>query len=309
METYEEDVNEEAFVVSDEDAHNYGLCKELRLYEKTDRRYKELASEICENNARLITSIIKRYFPSYMKQENDVYDELKQQGVMGMLTGLQYYDPDKSKFSTFIYPYVLHEITDFINVQFHGLTSHYATNQSKIRKAIAQFEAEGKSYTVIDLSMKTGLKPESVAKSLQIDQRSNLMYYGEEDFLDAQFSEFFDSPEKQYLEKERTNVLREALNALTCEQKMVVCYRTGFDQVRKLSFREIADIMNKTPDELKKIYNDGIRTLKIKRELVRLFPDYLKRGRNVPEKNKFSVVSKKQIEEDTMAIMEALPPL
>ena len=49
--------------------------------------------------------------------------------------------------------------------------------------------------------------------------------------------------------------------------------------------------------------------MKIKRELVRLFPDYLKRGRNVSEKNKLPVVSKEQAEEDLKAILEALPTL
>lgn len=281
---------------------NYFLCTEIKKFKPGEREYQILSDMIFEKNKKLISAVIKKYFNSYLNGKNDIFEELYQQGVCGLMNGLKAYNPDKAALSTFIYPYIVHEMKEYIDKQCKGVTSHYASNQAKINAAIAEFESQGKSYTAIDISQKTGLKPESVSKALRIEQCSNLVYYEDDDFLDAQFSEHFDSPEKQYIENEKRTAIAKALHRLTEEQECVIRMRMGFDGSR-MSFREISVVMGKTPDELKKIYNDGIRDLRGKQELTKMFPDYLKRSKSLLDKNIIPIVPKGYAETEMEMLM------
>lgn len=282
---------------------NYFLCTEFKKFQPGDREHQILADMIFEKNKKLISAVIKKYFNSYLNGKNDIFDELYQQGVCGLMNGLKAYNPDKAALSTFIYPYIVHEMKEYIDKQCKGVTSHYASNQAKINAAIAEFESQGKTYTAIDISQKTGLKPESVSKAMKIEQCSNLVYYEDDDFLDAQFSEHFDSPEKQYIEREKRTAIAEALGRLPREQEIVIRLKLGFEG-NKMSFREIATITGKTPDELKKTYNDGIRELRGKQELTKMFPDYLKRSKNLLDKNIIPIVPKGYAETEMEVLME-----
>ncbi len=281
---------------------NYFLCTEFKKYKPGDKEHQILSDMIFEKNKKLISAVIKKYFNSYLNGKNDIFDELYQQGVCGLMNGLKAYNPDKAALSTFIYPYIVHEMKEYIDKQCKGVTSHYASNQAKINAAIAEFESQGKTYTAIDISQKTGLKPESVSKALRIEQCSNLVYYEDDDFLDAQFSEHFDSPEKQYIEGEKRTAIAQALHRLTHEQEVVIRMKMGFEGSR-MSFREISSIMGKTPDELKKIYNDGLRELRGKTELTRMFPDYLKRNKSLLDRNVLAVVPKGYAETEMEMLM------
>ena len=61
--------------------------------------------------------------------------------------------------------------------------------------------------------------------------------------------------------------------------------------------------MGKTPDELKKIYNDGIRDLRGKQELTKMFPDYLKRSKSLLDKNIIPIVPKGYAETEMEMLM------
>lgn len=271
---------------------NYELCMKLKTLAPGTPEYVRYSQTIFEKNARLISSIIKRYFYNYLNGKNDIFEELFQQGSIGFLMGLRSYDPEIAPcLSTFIYPFILHEMTEYINKHCKGVTSHYAANQAKINKAITEFESMGKEYTLIDISQKTGLKLESVARALRIANHANLVYYDDDDYLDSQISDHFKSPEQQYLEYERNQAIENALKKLTDDQQKVIRMRMGFDGER-MSFREISELMGKTPDELKKLYNDGLRDLKRKREMINMFPDYLRTGKSVLNKSIVAIVPK-----------------
>lgn len=76
-------------------------------------------------------------------------------------------------------------------------TTHYAAKLTAINRAIHDLEAEGiENPTVIDISMKTGIKPEIILKALSIQTATQSASFESEEFLNSKMTDFQKTPDE-----------------------------------------------------------------------------------------------------------------
>ena len=138
--------------------------------------------------------IIKKQYSTYGKY----YDDLVQEGKIGIICGLEKYDPLKSKPSTFFNFYIIHEMSKFVDTIVNRTTSHYSANLSKINKVIDKFAKEGREWTAADIAIELNMNMETVIQCLAIKDRKDEMYYETDDVLEQHISDRDKSPEEQF---------------------------------------------------------------------------------------------------------------
>ncbi|MDO9535256.1 MAG: sigma-70 family RNA polymerase sigma factor [Bacillota bacterium] len=92
--------------------------KELdKLYQKNKEGDLEARGKLVDLNLPLVHAICRRY-PAEITE----YDDIFQEGCIGLLKSLIYYDPERgTKFSTYAVPYILGEIKSFLRRNGHLL--------------------------------------------------------------------------------------------------------------------------------------------------------------------------------------------
>ena len=130
------------------------VCKELQTAKKSDfkdfniimedfqsgdpTRIAKAKEDACENLKGFIIYMIMRNFWTYCR--NNFYD-LLQCGFIGVIKGMDVYDPTRTKPTTFFKTYIKSEISRYITEFLNHSTVHYASALNKINRAIRYFEA------------------------------------------------------------------------------------------------------------------------------------------------------------------------
>ena len=115
--------------------------KALKNYEIGKMMMNNAKEQMIDKLQQFIYYVIERRFNTFKKYSKDLFQE----GVIGILKGIDSYNPQKGKPTTYFYIYILHEMTEFINENINKTTSHYAANIVKVKKAIGKFEQDRKS--------------------------------------------------------------------------------------------------------------------------------------------------------------------
>lgn len=208
----------------------------MRLYRSDDPAEHDYAAEvIVSENMAYVVKVINRSFSSYKEK---YFDELKQEGAVGILEALIGYDPEKGAFTTWADAPIRHRISDFVSRQIHQVHPHYARNISRIKSAIeknAQEESErsgngeppADTMDVMDFVMKkTGMKPEEVRRAMDIWKKSDFASL-DEDGMDTLSDDTMISPESAYESQEEAATLLSAINELPERERKVVSLRYG----------------------------------------------------------------------------------
>lgn len=214
--------------------------------------------KMIEKLDKFIYYVIERQFSTFKAYTKDLYQE----GVLGILKGIDTYDPSKSKPTTFFFIYIIHEMTEFINLNVNKTTSHYSANIVKVKKAINHFEREGREWKINDIAQETGISAETIAQALNIMESANEMHYDSADFLDSQISQRNPSPEEEYLRNETSRLIHQAVKTLPIDEANVIILKYGLSGEEPMSYKNISNRLDIQIDKVKKLHSAGLRKLK-----------------------------------------------
>lgn len=219
---------------------------------------KNSKEKMIEKLDMFVYYIIGRNFSTFKKFTKDLYQE----GILGILKGFDAYNPEKSKPTTYFYIYIVHEITEFVNLNVNKTTSHYAANIVKVKKAINHFEKAGRDWTIKDIAQETGISAETITQALNIMESSNEMHYETTDYLDAQISKRNPSPEEEYIKNEISQMLQDSIDTLDINEANVIRLKYGLSGEEPMSYKNIAARLGIQIDKIKKYHSAGIRKLR-----------------------------------------------
>ena len=232
---------------------------------------KEGINEAIEELKSFVHYVIKKKYSTYGKY----YEDLVQEGVVGIIKGLEKYDPTKSLPTTFFNLYIIHEMSKYIDTEVNKTTSHYSSNLTKINRVIDKFEQEGRKWNATDIAVQTGLNMETVIQCLHIKDYKNEMYYETDENLESKISEHGDSPEQQFVKNERLAILYRSIGTLLPEEIQVLKYRYGLLGAQTISYKEIAKEMGVSIEKVRKYRHDAIKKLRHKSSMRSVFKDYI----------------------------------
>lgn len=232
---------------------------------------KQALGDAIDELKSFVHYVIKKKYSTYGKY----YEDLTQEGIIGIIKGMEKYDPTKSLPTTFFNVYIIHEMSKFVDTEVNKTTSHYSSNLTKINRVIDRLEAIGQKWTPTDIAVETGLNMETIIQCLNIKEYKNEMYYETAEILDANVSEREPSPEQTYIENERNEILYDSIKSLLPEEQQVLLYRYGLNGANIISYKEIAKEMNISIERVRKYRHDAIRKLKHKTGLRNIFKDYI----------------------------------
>jgi RNA polymerase sigma factor (sigma-70 family) len=241
---------------------NERIKEQMTRYNSADPVVRSKAlEEIIEDHRRFITHIINKHFPSYVIKH---FEDMFEYGVIGLLEALPRFNPDKSKPTTFFGPYIIHEIFNYIGVFLGQMTQHYAAKLSKVNKARVDLESEGiENPTIMDLAMKSGLKPEVVMKAISMQTAGQTQYFSSDEF-------FFENmegdhglqPETQIIQQEGKDTIYASLNQLPVKMREVVVRKLGLGEHEAQNNEQIGEAVGIAPGSVRQVYNQAIERLR-----------------------------------------------
>jgi len=211
-------------------------------------------AELLEKLDHWIYYVINKHFPTFKLHTKDLYQE----GVIGILKGIDNYDAKRSMPTTYFFFYVRHEMTEYINSNINKTTSHYSTSIVKVKKAINHFAREGREWTITDIAQETGLSTETIMQAVKIMEYSKEKHYDSVDYLDSEISQNVASPEIEILKNEANEILYNAVRSLPEDEASIIVLKYG----ESLSYKNIAEKLNIPIDKVKKKKNSAIRKLR-----------------------------------------------
>lgn len=232
---------------------------------------KEALWDAIEELKSFVHYVIRKKYGTYTKY----YDDLVQEGIVGIINGMKKYNPEKSLPTTFFNLYIIHEMSKFVDTEVNKTTSHYSSNLTKINRVIDRLEQSGKKWTPTDIAVETNLNMETVIQCLNIKEYKNEVYYETDEMLEADLKERTPSPEQEYIENEKNEVLYNAIKTLLPEEQQVLYYRYGLDGTHVIAYKEIARKMGISIEKVRKYRHDGIRKLKHKSGMRSVFREYI----------------------------------
>jgi len=233
-------------------------------------------SEAVDELRSFVHYVIKKKYSTYGKH----YEDLVQEGIVGIIKGLEKYNPNRSMPTTFFNLYIIHEMSKYIDTEVNKTTSHYSSNLTKINRVIDKFEQQGRKWNETDIAVETGLNMETVIQCLRIKDYKNEMYFETDEILEANISEHGDSPEQQYVKNERLAVLYKSIGTLLPEEIQVLKYRYGLLGAQTISYKEIAKEMGVSIEKVRKYRHDAIKKLRHKSAMRSVFRDYINESEN-----------------------------
>lgn len=238
---------------------------------------KEALQEAIDELQSFVHYVIRKKYSTYTKH----YEDLVQEGFMGIIKGMEKYNPEKSLPTTYFNLYIIHEMSKFIDTEVNKTTSHYSSNLTKINRVIDKLEQEGTKWTPTDIAVQTGLNMETVIQCLNIKEYKNEMYYENDEILEANITERNPSPEDVYIEEEKNRILYNAISTLLPEEQQVLIYRYGLKNSKVISYKEIAKIMGISIEKVRKYRHDALKKLKHKNNMRQTFRDYSSEEENL----------------------------
>lgn len=245
----------------------------MDIYHNEDRE-KGMIMAIQEMTP-FIHFIIKKKFSQYQKH----YEDLVQQGTIGIIVGMEKYNPAISAPSTFFTYYIVHEMSRYIDTYAKKTTPYYAQQIAAISKAKEKFESAGVKYNEVDLASETGINIDTIHRCLNLINATNEMYIESEEFIDAQLSTKALSPEEEYLKKEEAEIVHKAVMSLDVLGYKATVAKFGlegtpFPSGQNVTDKEIANKYGVSLDNVKKARHIAARKLRKMPELRALFYDH-----------------------------------
>lgn len=220
-------------------------------YKSGDPALREKAMlDAIDSAEGFIMSIATKKYKSYMYKDAD---DILQCGRMAVIEALPGYDAEKGKPSTYFYFYIKGAIQNFINSNHNCNTIHFETANNKIRRAQMLLMREGRpidSISDIELAELTKMPLSTVRTARMIKHVTSTLEFNDGkdengDFLpsaeESNGNPLGESPEDVYVENERTEVIRKALEeCLDDTERFVINGQYGLGPRGQMTIKAMA---------------------------------------------------------------------
>ncbi len=208
-----------------------------------------------EDNMGLVYSVAKRFIG-----RGTEYEDLVQIGSIGLIKAVNNYDESLGfKFSTYAVPLIMGEIKRYLRDD--GLikvSRSIKENAGKIGYAKEKLSAElGRSPTIKELSIETGLKTEEIADAIEAMQPAESLYAkrDDEDNFVIDKIRFNDEEEDKTVDK---LLVKELLDTLDSRSKKVMLLRYFKEETQQ----QIADKLGVSQVQVSRIEKKSLETLR-----------------------------------------------
>ncbi len=248
----------------------------MKDYHSGDPEKKQMAvANMCLMLEKWVHCHAKK-FHTYVCDEDDLF----QVGMLAIIRNMARYNPTRFVPITYFTSYIHGAMYDYVTSQY-GLKRNDMTNKNKIERAIKQLEEMGKPVTIENIVRMTD---ERITREVIYNNRAVFRASSEQVRIDKDtdndysildgFAQNTETPERAYEEKEKREVVAEALGKLTPEERAVM---------RSLYFEEktVAETMSRlalTSSQVKKFRTSAF----IKLQNSTVLTNYLNINISVP---------------------------
>lgn len=232
----------------------------LEIYRNGSPREKTLAmNQIVMGNDNLIIHIINKFFFSYKSKH---MEDMRQEGREALFRHVVNYDETRGKFSTYITPYIIDAIKNYV-CSMHEISTHYASQLKRYHKALAalsQRSIENPTLGDIADEMEVGL--DAAQRVMEIAQHLNPISL-EGDEKDKELtSAYSSSPDAVYEQKEFHERIGKAIASLSEAERTVIKLSYFSDKSGKeVPLADIASTMGKDVSAVRRLKNLALRKL------------------------------------------------
>lgn len=226
----------------------------MELYDK-NRQGDSLAREkLVSYNLPLVHAICRRYPPETVE-----YEDIFQEGCIGLLQALQKYDPGKeAKFSTYAVPFILGMIRSYLRKNGHLLKvprSYYAHFRRLLEVRDGLEQALQRRPNLEEIAQKMGLPREEIVWLLDLQYPVFPLTA-----VDAS-NGFSSGVENHTSEQEKifnTIILKEKINVLPRREKQVIVLRYLLEKNQD----EVARILGLSQKHISRLEKQALKKLK-----------------------------------------------
>ena len=249
------------------------IVRQMKDYHSGNEELRQKAiDEIVADHSPYIHRVINHWFPTFRKEYGE---DMFQEGAMGIIKGLEKYDPAQSKPTTFFHYYILHDITEYIAKIIHGTSAYCASTIKTINRAIQQLESDGNTDpTPTDLAIVAGMRIDAVKRAMDARLVSQTHSCGDEEYMDSLLSTCQEGPDAALEEKERTDTLRQAIMSLPKIERTIIVLKYGLYGYEKKSHAEIAKQTGISVAKIRYYQQSAIRKLRKNVAMKNVFSDY-----------------------------------
>lgn len=203
------------------------------------------------------------------QEEDDLIEDLVQSCFEGIFANIDRYDPQRASLTTFFSP-IMRDARD----RWRADQKMIAVSKSKMQKdrevkrALNQLENNNKDSELFQLIEMTGLKPGQIILSkLRIEMNNSIVSIDADEMSEIP-SDFLE-PERQVLNKERSQEIMDAVHLLSPKEKLAFFYTNGLEEYdgtiqtsEKMSINKAAETLHISEQELHRYQASAIEKLK-----------------------------------------------
>ncbi len=254
--------------------YNSTIKEQMKMYHSGDpEKRKKAIEEIVTENQKLVSFIIDKHFKSF--KYNYYWEDLFQQGILGIIESLEKYDPELATPSTYFTFFIIHQLSEYCNSFIKGRSSHYSAKIKKINVARSQLEAVGIMFpTPADLAIQTGLKIDQVMKTLEVETRTSYISLQSEEYINEYLTDYVKGPDELYEEEEKIQLLHKAIEDLPFIEREVVLRKFGLNCEKPQTNVMISKAVCISPSEVRNRLQNAMKMLRKNPNLCDYFPDY-----------------------------------
>jgi RNA polymerase sigma factor (sigma-70 family) len=217
----------------------------------------EAFMEIWNSIKPWVITLLRRFFSDlYMRESEELLIEAQAEVFMA----LKGYDESKGAFSTYITNYIRHYATERYASK-NNTSVYYSKYYREYLEYKSQFEGEGVKMTMADYADLIGITPNTLRIAIEKSGSAmNTVSTDDENYVENDSASTALSPEELALQKEQSVAIKEALEALSKEQREILVMRLGYNTA-KLTRDSIAVKLNIPKERVDAQYTRGIQNM------------------------------------------------
>lgn len=246
------------------------MMKEIMAdYHSGDPRKVASAKEQILNKAqRLITFMIKKYFPTYIPR---YYDELYQECMVALYDAIPKFNPERATLSTYLTKPLHRAMSAYIHSLTNRSNSYYGKQMDDVRHAIHVLETEGKRTTESNIALYTNYSLRQVHDILfRLTYIDEVSYDGtddedsqsKQDHLEAKMTSYVKNPETEYIEGQATLLLNTALTKLNPTDLKILMTEFDSSETGEASYASTAKKLGLPVSKVKRSITRSLRILR-----------------------------------------------